>query len=158
MAEDRVAFQDRMEQVHCFGCGPTNPQGLQLKTHWQGEESVSFFRARSHHCAGPKGLLNGGIIATVLDCHGIGTAVADAYRREGREIGEGKSITFATGKMTVGYLAPIPIEEEVEIRGRVVEAHEKKSRIECSLLAGGKECATADIVAVRVPAAWGGAT
>jgi acyl-coenzyme A thioesterase PaaI-like protein len=155
MAEDRVAFQDRMEEVHCFGCGPTNPEGLRLKTHWQGEESVSFFRAKPHLCAGPKSLLNGGIIATVLDCHGIGTAVADAYRREGREIGEGRVIAFATGRMTVGYLAPVPIDQEVEIRGRVVEAHEKKSRIECSLLAGGQECATADIVAVRVPAAWG---
>jgi len=158
MADDHMAFQDQMEDVHCFGCGATNPEGLQLKTHWQGEESVSLFRAKPHLCAGPASLLNGGIIATVLDCHGICTAVADAYRRAGREIGEGEAIAFATGKMAVVYLAPIPIVEEVEIRARVVEAHEKKSRIECTLLAGGKECATADIVAVRAPARWGATT
>src|SRR5690242_4201687 len=87
------AFQDLMPFNHCWGCGADNPAGLQLKSTWSADEpgvAIATFRPRAEHMAGPRHVLNGGIIATLLDCHGVCTSVADAYRHEGRSIGHGE--------------------------------------------------------------------
>ena len=81
-----AAFQDLIPDNFCFGCGADNPDGLQIKSYWEGEGSICRYTPRPYHAAGPRHLLNGGIIAMLIDCHTICTAVADAYRREGREI------------------------------------------------------------------------
>ena len=77
-------FQDLIQGNHCFGCGPHNPAGLQIKSTWSGEkESVCVFQPSAHHCAAPTKFLNGGIIATIIDCHSVCTAIAYAYRQAG---------------------------------------------------------------------------
>ena len=124
-----TAFQDRMPGNHCFGCGPGNERGLRIKSHWadeQGTESVCRFEPQPHQAAGPREYLNGGIIATVIDCHGVCTAIADAYRREGREMGQGELIWYVTGSLTVDYRRPTPIDREVEIRARLREVDGRK--------------------------------
>src|SRR5262249_21321656 len=73
------------------------------------------FRPHPEHAAGPRHVLNGGIIATVLDCHGVCTAVADGYRRAGRRIGDGEPIWFATGTLTVTYAKPAPVDADLEL-------------------------------------------
>jgi acyl-coenzyme A thioesterase PaaI-like protein len=102
--------------------------------------------------AGPTDVLNGGIIGTVIDCHCICTAFADAYRREGRAIGSDPQLWYATASMKVDYLKPAPIDQPLTLRAKVVEAGPKKTRITCSLYAGEQECARGDVLAVRV--AW----
>ena len=92
-------FQDTMPYNHCWGCGPTNSQGLQLKSYWEGEEAVSAFQPQPYHMAGPAHFLNGGIIATIIDCHRINTAMAHAYYEQGREIGSSPIIWFATASL-----------------------------------------------------------
>jgi len=140
---------------HCWGCGADNPAGLRLKSRWAGDGlAVATFVPEPQHMAGPSHVLNGGIIATVLDCHGVCTAVADAYRRAGREIGEGETIWFATGSLDVRYRSPAPIGAELGLRARVIEAGERTTRVACELLAGDDACASADVVAVRVPPDW----
>ena len=116
MTTTDAAFQDRMHDNFCFGCGADNPDGLQLKSAWDAvdpEVAVATFRPQPMHAAGPRHILNGGIIGTILDCHGIGTALADAYRREERAIGSAPEIWYATASMTVDYLRPAPLEELV---------------------------------------------
>src|SRR5262249_4514364 len=82
------AIQDQLGgDNYCFGCGPQNPDGLQIKSYWEGEETVCRFEARPAFAAGPRQLLNGGIIATLIDCHSGCTAMALAYRAEGRPLG-----------------------------------------------------------------------
>ena len=82
------AIQDQLGgDNYCFGCGPQNPDGLQIKSYWEGEETVCRFEARPAFAAGPRQLLNGGIIATLIDCHSVCTAMALAYRAEGRPPG-----------------------------------------------------------------------
>src|SRR5215471_20575260 len=71
----------------CYGCGPENPEGLKIKSYWDGDETVCTFMPRPSFMAGPRHVLNGGIIATVIDCHCICTAVAAVYKSEGRPIG-----------------------------------------------------------------------
>lgn len=153
---DEQAFQDQIPHNFCYGCGPGNDQGLRIKSYWDGDESVSTFMPDASHTAGPRHLLNGGIIATIIDCHCICTAMADAYRREGREIGSDPNIWYATASLKIEYLQPVPIDRNVKLRARVIEAGPKKTRIACSLLSEGLECARGDVLAVRVPSAWRG--
>jgi acyl-coenzyme A thioesterase PaaI-like protein len=157
LAGAKVPFQDLMPFNHCWGCGADNPDGLRLKSRWSiddADEALATFRSGAEHVAGPAHVLNGGIIATVLDCHGVCTAVADAYRQEGRTIGAGETIWFATGTLTVTYERPAPVGAELELRARVIERSARTTAVECALDVSGERCARADLVAVRVPASW----
>jgi acyl-coenzyme A thioesterase PaaI-like protein len=148
------AFQDRIPDNFCYGCGPDNPKGLHLKSFWEGEESVALFTPRLFHAAGPRHVLNGGVIATIIDCHCICTAIADAYRRAGRDIGSEPLIWYATASLRVDYLRPTPLAGEVNLRARIVDTDDKKTRLVCSLSAENRECARGEVLAVRVSAGW----
>jgi acyl-coenzyme A thioesterase PaaI-like protein len=158
MGMNTVAFQDAMGGNHCWGCGKDNPKGLQIKSYWEGEEAVCTFHPRPEHMAGPTHILNGGIIATLLDCHSVCTAMAALYRAEGREIGHGPIIWCATARLDVTYLRPTPIDRPVHLRARVEEISGRKVRLSCTLYSEGLECARADVLAVRVPEEWRSAT
>lgn len=154
-AVEAPAFQDLIPANHCFGCGPGNPQGLRLKSRWSGpREAQARFRAEAHHCAGSPRYVNGGIIAMLIDCHGICTAIADAYRQAGRRVGEGETLNYVTGGLEVSYRRPVPIDAEVTVHARVAEATGRKSVVECTLLVDGQSCATGKVVAVRVGRDW----
>ena len=148
------AIQDRIPHNHCFGCGPLNARGLAIKSHPDGDETVCTFQPAAHHMAGPTHVLNGGIIATVIDCHAVCTAIADAYRAAGREIGTAPLIWCVTAALKIDYLAPTPIDAPVELRARVREAKGRKRIVECVLTSGGTVRARAEVVAVEVPAGW----
>jgi len=152
------AFQDALGETYCFGCGSQNHKGLQIKSRWEGEEAVSTFQPAEHHAAGPRHVLNGGIIATIIDCHSVCTAIAATYRAEKRELGSEPSLWCVTASLTVSYLKPTPLEPglPVELRARVVETSGKKTTVACSLFARGEECARGEVVAVRVSDAWRG--
>ena len=92
---DVIAFQDQMHDNFCWGCGADNPDGLHLKSHWEGNVAVAQWRPHREHAAGPRHVLNGGIIATLLDCHGVCIAIADAYAREHREIASDPDLWYA---------------------------------------------------------------
>jgi acyl-coenzyme A thioesterase PaaI-like protein len=156
-AEAGDAFQDLLPFNHCWGCGADNVDGLRLKSRWSPtdpELAIATFRPRPEHVAGPRHVLNGGIIATVLDCHGVCTAVADGYRSAGRPIGSGDAIWFATGTLAVTYLEPAPIDAELDLTAVVERAEERKTIVACELLAQGAVRARAVVTAVRVPPAW----
>lgn len=149
-----AAFQDEIPQNDCWGCGATNEQGLKIKSHWEGDEAVCTWRPRDWQMAGPRHILNGGIIATLIDCHSICTAVAAAYRAEGRAIPTEPSIWYATASLQVSYLRPTSIAEPVTLRARIKEMKERKTIVSCSLFSSGEECARGEVVAVRVPPSW----
>jgi acyl-coenzyme A thioesterase PaaI-like protein len=148
------AIQDQIPNNHCWGCGTLNPLGLQIKSYPDGEETVCHFRPSPQHMAGPTHVLNGGIIAAVIDCHCVCTAIADAYRAAGRELGSEPLLWAATASLKIDYLAPTPIAGTAELRARVVEARGRKRVVTCSLRSGGRECARAEAIAVEVPPAW----
>lgn len=143
-----------MSGNHCFGCGPQNPLGLRLESFWDGEESVATFYPRPEHSAGPSHLMNGGISATLIDCHSICTATAFAYRAEKRAIGSAPEIWCVTGSLDLEYLAPVAIDQPVGLRARLVSVDGRKTRLECSLSSGGRECVRGRVLAVRVSSAW----
>ena len=151
---DQYAFQDHIAEKHCWGCGILNERGLQIKSTWSGDEAVCTWQPMDYHLAGPTHVLNGGIIATIIDCHSICTAIAAAHRAEGRAMNTEPSIWYATASLQVTYLKPTPIHEPVVLRARVKEMKGEKTIVTCSLFAMEEECARGEVVAVRVPPAW----
>jgi len=147
------AFQDYYSEEfsHCYGCGRLNEHGLQIKSYWDGEESVAKLMPDKTHIAIP-GFVYGGLIASLVDCHCVGTAAAATYRHEGRAMDTEPVLRFVTASLHVDYLRPTPLGIELEIRGKVMEVKDKKVVIEARVTAGDRTCATGRVVAVRLPA------
>jgi acyl-coenzyme A thioesterase PaaI-like protein len=150
-------FQDYYpdDVAHCYGCGRLNEQGHQLKSHWDGEETVARFTPRPYHTAIP-GYVYGGLIASLIDCHGTGTAAAFAARTAGwqpdREPAPAAPLPrFVTASLRVDYLRPTPLGPELEIRGRVEEATERKVVVAATVSAEGEVTARGTVIAVRMP-------
>lgn len=150
------AFQDYYPEdtSYCYGCGRLNEKGLQIKSYWDGEQSVARFVPRPEHMAVP-GYVYGGLLASLVDCHGTGTAAAAAARAENREIDSAPVIRFVTGSLKVDYLRPTPLGPELELRGTVKEIKPRKVVVAIDLLAEGEVCVRGEVIAVRLPENWG---
>jgi acyl-coenzyme A thioesterase PaaI-like protein len=146
------AFQDYYpdELSYCYGCGRLNEQGLKLKSCWDGEESVAIFTPRPYHIAIP-GYVYGGLIASIIDCHGTGTASAAAYLAEGREMGTEPPLRFVTASLHVEYMRPTPLGVSLEVRGKIKEIKGRKVVVSATVSAAGEICAKGEVVAVKMP-------
>jgi acyl-coenzyme A thioesterase PaaI-like protein len=146
------AFQDYYPDnlSYCYGCGRLNEKGLQIKSHWDGEEAVCVFEPKPYHMAIP-GYVYGGLIASLIDCHSTGTAAAAAYRAEGREMDTDPPLRYLTGTLEVRYLKPTPLGVPLEIRARAVEIKGRKVVVESQLFAAGVECAQGRVVCIQAP-------
>ena len=155
MMDTQHAFQDLIPNNHCFGCGPDNEHGLMIKSFWQDEaHAICYFRPHPHHSAGPLNYLNGGIIATIIDCHCICTAIAKGYQLEGREIGSGEPVWFVTAQLNLSYKRPVEIDSEVILQARITETAGRKISLHCELFCNDECCVTAELLALKVPADW----
>ena len=149
-----LAFQEQIVGNHCWGCGAQNENGLGLKSYWDGDESVSSFTPQPFHTASAAHVVNGGILASLIDCHCIFTAIAAAYKSEGREISSEPPIWYATGSLNVSYKDPTPIDRQVDLRARITEMTERRINLSCTLSVDGKDTVQGEVVAVRVPLEW----
>lgn len=149
---DAPALQDFYpdDYSHCYGCGRLNTLGLHVRTRWDGDETVSRFTPRPEHMAMP-GYVYGGLIASLIDCHAMGTASAAMLRAEAKAIGEAPSPRFVTARLDISFQKPTPLGPELEIRARVTERSDRKAVITATLAANGEVTATGEIVAVRRP-------
>ncbi len=145
-----LAFQDQGAVNHCHGCGADNERGLRIKSFWDGDEAVATWLAEPHHCGGTRENLNGGIIASLIDCHSLNLAIARAYRAEQREIGTTPRIGYVTANINVSYLKPTPLREPIALRARITKLERRKAWVNCTLSAGGEVCATGEVLGVRV--------
>jgi len=147
------SFQDYYpdELAYCYGCGRLNEKGHQLKSYWDGEETVAVFHPKSYHIAIP-GYVYGGLIASIIDCHGTGSAAAAAYSREGREMGSEPPFRFVTASLQVDYLKPTPLGVPLEVRGKIEEITDRKVIVSMTLSAENEVCAKGRVVAVQMPA------
>jgi acyl-coenzyme A thioesterase PaaI-like protein len=144
----RETIQDRWpkEATYCWGCGKNNKHGLQLKSYRDDEETVATWEPKEHHLAFP-GILNGGIIATLIDCHGTGTANAAAH--EDSQEADHDSM-FVTSGISVKYLKPTPLDAPVTLRARVKDMGENRITVTCDLYSGDVLCATGEVETARV--------
>lgn len=143
------SFQDHMPGNICFGCGKDNHEGLQIKSYWEGEEAICIFHSEEKY-QGWKGLLNGGIMATLVDCHSMCTAMAGAYRAENRNLDSQPEYRYATGTMTIKYLKPTSNDIPVELRATIKEIKGRKVVVDCRILSNGQLTALAEVIAIRV--------
>lgn len=146
------AFQDFYpdHMSHCYGCGRLNEHGHQIKSLWEGDESVCYFDPKPYHTAIP-GYVYGGLLASLIDCHGTGTAAAAAYREAGREMDTEPALRFLTGSLHVDFLKPTPQGVTLEVRGKVKEVKGRKVVIEEWIVANGIITVRGEVVAVQVP-------
>lgn len=150
----QIAFQDQYPDIfaHCYGCGRLNEHGYQLKSYWDGEESVAHYLPKPYHIAIP-GYVYGGLLASLIDCHGTGTAAAALYRlAKEQEPGAEPNTRTLTASLHVDYLKPTPLGVELEVRGKVKELKGRKVVIEEWITAGGVITVRGELVAVQVPA------
>jgi acyl-coenzyme A thioesterase PaaI-like protein len=152
MTDAPKAFQDYYpdDLSWCYGCGRLNTHGLQIKSRWDGDETVAIFTPRPYHTAIP-GFVYGGLIASLIDCHGTGTASAAAYRAAGRAMDTHPPIRFVTASLRVDYLRPTPLGVPLEIRGQVKEIKGRKVVVGIMVSAAGQVCARGEVVAVQMP-------
>lgn len=146
------AFQDYYpdELSHCYGCGRNNEFGHQLKSYWDGEATIAHFMPEPFHTAIP-GYVYGGLIASLVDCHGTGSAAAAAYRAEGRAMDSRPPLRFVTASLKIDYLAPTPEGLELELKGSIAEIGARKVVVDITVSADETVCARGRVIAVRMP-------
>jgi acyl-coenzyme A thioesterase PaaI-like protein len=121
----------------CFGCGPSNEKGLKIRSIVEGEKVIADWKPQPHHEAFP-GVLNGGIIGALLDCHSNWTAAWHLMTKTGADAPP----CTVTADYSIRLLRPTPTDQIVHLSAHVVESKEDRAVIEAELVANGKVCAT----------------
>lgn len=135
----------------CYGCGRLNEQGHHFRTGWQGAQTVTIYSPKPEHLALP-GFVYGGLIASLIDCHGTGSASLALHRKNGHEVGEGvEPPRFVTASLKVDFVKPTPHGTPLKAVGTVYEIHPKKFRVETEVFANDLLCARGEVVAVVMP-------
>jgi len=135
----------------CYGCGRLNENGYQLRTGWFGEKTVTYYTPRPEHKSIP-GFVYGGLLASLMDCHGTGSAALFLHRKNGNEIGDGVAPPrFVTASLKVDYQHPTPDGETLKAIGTVEEIHPKKYKVYTEIFAGDKLVVTGEVIAVVMP-------
>lgn len=149
---DSAALQDVWAEATCYGCGPANESGLQIKSYWSadGQYVVASFQPQPKHNAGFPNVMYGGLVASLIDCHSIWTAIAFAYRAEGRPHGSAPAISYVTGELCVRYLHPTPLDSVTQLRAWVEGEPGRKTRVRCELGTASQITATGDTLAIRI--------
>ncbi len=138
------------ELSYCYGCGRLNEYGHQIKSYWDGEETIAHFTPKDFHIAIP-GYVYGGLIASIIDCHGTGTAALAAYKAENREPDSLPPFRFVTASLQVDYIKPTPLGVELELRGKIIEVKGRKVISEITVSADNMVCARGKVIAVQMP-------
>lgn len=149
---ENQAFQDFYpdNMAHCYGCGRLNEFGLQIKSYWDGDETVCLFQPRPYHIAIP-GYVYGGLIASLIDCHSTGSAAAAVYRAQARPLDSQPALRFLTASLHVDYLKPTPLGTVLELRAQIKEIKGRKVVVVSSLSANGLLTARGEVVTVQAP-------
>ncbi|GAD24543.1 hypothetical protein AVS7_04303 [Acidovorax sp. MR-S7] len=149
-----LAIQDLYppEFAHCFGCGPSNAHGHHLKSYLVGHETIARFMPDAKYSGGVPDHVYGGMIASLLDCHGTASAAAFAYQAEGRQAGDGReAIRFVTASLKVDFKKPTPLGVELVVKGVLRSLEARKAWIDLTLTAGQQTCAVGEMLAIRLP-------
>ena len=141
-----TSLQDRYAPTNrCFGCGPANAKGLRIKSFVRGDEVVADWTPEEHHEAFT-GMLNGGIIGALLDCHSNWTAAWHLMTRRGSDAPP----CTVTAEFHVKMRKPTPSGRPVHLAAKVVESSEDRATIDATLSSGGTVTATCRGVFVAV--------
>lgn len=149
---EEKAFQDYYPDhlSHCYGCGRLNEYGYHIKTVWDGDDTLTIFHPQQFHTALP-GFVYGGLLASLIDCHGTGSAAAAMYKKEGRNMDTEPSFRFLTGSLFVKYLKPTSLGSTLQIRGKITSIEGKKVTVNVEIIANNVVTVIGEVVAIQVP-------
>jgi acyl-coenzyme A thioesterase PaaI-like protein len=150
------AIQDHYADDYswCYGCGRLNKSGYRFRTGWDGEQTVTVFQPDEVHMAIP-GFVYGGVVASLIDCHGTGSASIYLHHKNGHEIGDGtEPPRFVTGSLKVDFKKPTPQHVILKAVGKGEEIHPKKWRIDTKVYADETLVATGEVIAVVAPSSF----
>lgn len=143
---NNISLQEKYAPYNaCFGCGPANPAGLHIRSFPNGDEVVAEWQPEKKYEAFP-GVLNGGIIGTLLDCHCNWTA---AYHLM-KQANEDRAPCTVTAEYSIKLLRPTPTNGPVHLAAKIVDSKGDRATVEGTLTAGEKVCATCRGVFVSV--------
>ncbi len=128
----------------CYGCGSLNEHGLQIRSYWEGEETVCRFQPKPYHIAFP-GYAYGGLIASLIDCHATGTAASAKHREKGKSLDAEPIERFVTVSLHVDYLAPTPIIESFSI---ISQSLTLSNRLSINILAGSLSISSLSVAVI----------
>jgi acyl-coenzyme A thioesterase PaaI-like protein len=138
---DALSIQEALfPEVNCFGCGPANPDGLHLRSYRDGDLTVAEFTPWPEHDNG-FGFVNGGIISTLLDCHGAATVMWETDQRDWRAP-NGSTVSFLTAGFDVRFLRPTPLGPAVRLTASPISVSEAEIVVHSELEVDGKPRAT----------------
>lgn len=138
---DHISIQEELyPSLRCFGCGPANEHGLRLRSYDVDGVVRATFVPWPEHDNGT-GYLNGGIISTLLDCHGAAAVLLEAHRR-GWLPPPGAGLAFVTAALDVRFLRPSPLHDPVELTAELNSISEPEMTVESHLVWDGKVRAT----------------
>lgn len=147
----KLAIQDHYpaEWNHCYGCGRLNDKGMQISSYWTGTEAICNFTPRPEQIAFP-GVVSGGVIASVIDCHSLATASAAI----GATLGLLETDPLprcVTASLKVDFLKPTPMDAAIVIRAQAIEIKGRKIIVTSQLFADDDICARGEVVAIVKP-------
>lgn len=151
--EVKKAIQDEYPDdfASCYGCGRLNEKGHKFRTGWDGYETITVFTPHPEHTALPN-FVYGGMIASLIDCHGTGSASLALHRKNGFEPGSREEPPrFVTASLNVNFIKPTPHGTPLKAKGTVEEIHPKRFRVHTEVFANGELCATGEVDAVVMP-------
>jgi acyl-coenzyme A thioesterase PaaI-like protein len=138
----------------CYGCGRLNETGHHFRTGWQGENTITIYHTLAEQTAIP-GFVYGGLIASLIDCHGTGSAALALHRKNGNEVGDGtEPPRFVTGSIKVDFLKPTRQGVPLKAIGTLEEIHPKKWKVHTEVFANDVVCARGEVVAVVMPSTF----
>ena len=140
--------------AHCYGCGRLNDHGYHLKTYLEGEVTKSSFLPKDYHIA-IEGFVYGGLLASLIDCHGTGSASIFYAIHNGITITKDNAPRFVTGNLNVTYLKPTPLGKELEITGKLKEVSRKKIITSIEINVDGVCTVKGEVTAILLPENFG---
>lgn len=153
MVKEGIAIQDEYadEFAWCYGCGRLNEAGHHFRTFWQGEKTRTEYQPKDEHKAIP-GFVYGGVLASLVDCHGTGSAALALHRKNGHEPGDGaEPPRFVTASLHLDFMKPTPQGVPLTAIGTVEEVHPKKWKVHAEVFAGEECVVKGEVVAVVMP-------
>lgn len=151
----KIAFQDLYADAfsHCYGCGKNHATGHQLKSYWHqiNTQTIAHIQPASHYTGGVPDHLYGGLIASLLDCHGTASAAAFKSFSLGIAFDGSQSLTrCVTANLNIQFLQPTPKDTELTLLGELISIEDRKIKVALSLSAHNQQCATAEMLAIQL--------
>lgn len=134
----------------CYGCGRLNKDGHQLKTFLKGEQTISTYTPKENKTA-IKGVVYGGLLASLIDCHGTGSAAVFYAKENNISLKKYNAPRFVTGNLNVSYLKPTSLNEELVIKGTLKEIKGRKVIVSIELFCKEVLTVKGEVIALLLP-------